>query len=107
MNPKIEPGGRGRIQYLLRCAFKAAGEGDKVEAMHYWHTAIGEGYEPRDRILRQLHFRIREGESSLDLPNDAARPAGQITGLASRMISRGKKIDEADGLAGGRVDGSH
>lgn len=79
MNAKIEPGGHGRVQYLLRCAFMAADEGDSVEAMHYWHTAIKEGYIAKERTHKQLLFRIREGESkasgdarsSLDLANPA------------------------------------
>lgn len=56
---KIGPGGKGRIPHLLRCAFKAAKEGDREEAMHFWSQAMSEGYVPHIKTKRQLMYEIR------------------------------------------------
>jgi hypothetical protein len=85
MNAKIQPGGHGRPQYLIRCAFTAAEEGDRAESLRYWQTAIDEGYEMKDRTLKQLMYRIREGESKTSL--DLAKP-DPLAGLASRVRER-------------------
>ena len=86
-NAKIQPGGHGRVQYLIRCAFAAAEEGDREEALRYWQTAIDEGYELRDRTHKQLMFRIREGEVRSSL--DRAKPDPDA-GLSARIRSRTK-----------------
>jgi hypothetical protein len=67
MNAKISPGGHGRIQYLLRCAFKAAEEGDRHEAYHYYELAVSEGYLDSPRTRANLEFHLNK--SSLD-PSD-------------------------------------
>lgn len=93
MNPKIEPGGRGRIPYLLRCAFVAAKEGDRDEAMGFWRQAIEEGYQAKGRVKKQLMFLIRDNEkSSLD-PGDEPSTDGVGQQIMQRMRDRSKKIN--------------
>jgi len=62
MNPKIMPGGRGRIPYLLRAAFVAAKQGDREEAIQHWNQAMVEGYIPIPKTKSQLMYAIRLAE---------------------------------------------
>lgn len=113
MPKKIEPGGKGRIPHLIRCAFKAAEEGDEGEALQFYQQAVAEGYHAKEKTYRQLLFRIRESQtrpldgpapiekSRLDL--DKTEVTGKeweintVSGLASRiqMMGRGNRKSQA------------
>lgn len=59
MPAKIEPGGKGRIPYLLRLAFKEAQEGDADTAVAYWRQAVSEGYKVQWRTKREFMYQLR------------------------------------------------
>lgn len=98
---KIQPGGKGRIQHLIRAAFKGAKEGDRVEAMYFWSQAIKEGYEAKVKTKRQLMFELRQADiqSAIRAAIEHGKEHGIKTGLPDGLITEKWENNTSHGLA--------
>ena len=65
MNAKIMPGGKGRIPYLIRMAFRSAECGDREEVVRFWDLLMDEaGFVPSYKMKSQLLWSARIKEKA-------------------------------------------
>lgn len=88
MPAKIEPGGKGRVPYLLRCAFVAAAEGDRGEALNFWNMAVAAGYRAKQKTRQNLLFRIDEGEGLAALGKEYGECRDHLLGRRDETPAR-------------------
>jgi hypothetical protein len=88
MSAKIEPGGKGRIPYLLRCAFNAAEEGDRDEAYLYYNLAVSEGYPDKPKTRANLEFHLNKASLDPQSPIIEPLPSMNHGGITERIAQR-------------------